>query len=347
MQTQLRGEQHVDPLGKQPQSKPATRLAQAESLLSRGRLSPGAPTERGCYSWMPYECQTARMAAFVWQLDPTSRSRQACHGRKQSFDQQCKHGATQLLWIVGEVPERPEAVGCHVWYPYGCPNQEKSDGWKLVDKATNNWTRPVEFIKTQRVEEAYNLFHHANSSLEGCKQWKEHIDQQCDAPVLAFWRTLHGAEYMEGFLEYDDETGEEETWVATAASAKRFKTIQGVAFRNSLNMHDMDKYSGVLWGQQVSGRVTSDGAWVHVRDVGFLPIHLNKTLVLERDEVLCHDARPGEDCYSEVLWARDTGLKDHPGWYPGLTPTSSVRDFQSHLHQMGKGSCPRPCEIIS
>lgn len=334
VQTQQRGEgRRFEP---EKPKKPAFHM-----VSINGKWSPNVPTKRGCYSWMAYECQKTHRTANAWQLVDGTQSRQACHARKQAFDAECKRGATQLLWVVGEVPAVPEEGGCHVWYPYGCPKQEASSGWKRVDQ--QGWSRPVDFTGTYRLQQASTVFHHANSSFEGCKQWKAQLDEECDAPVLAAWRTLHGVQFRDGCLDYDDEMGEEESWVALKKSAEKFPSIQGVAFRNSLNMRDMDKYSGVLWGQGVSGRITSDGAWVHVRDVGFLPLKLNNTLVMEREQVSCHDTRPGEDCYSEVMWARDTGLREHPGWYPGLTPTSSVRDFQIHLHSMGKGTCPRAC----
>jgi len=39
-----------------------------------------------------------------------------------------------------------------------------------------------------------------------------------------------------------------------------------------------------------------------------------------------------------------SGVLQHPDWYPGLTSDSSFEDFQDHLHGLGMGSCPLPCE---
>merc|ERR1711879_813688 len=71
-------------------------------------------------------------------------------------------------------------------------------------------------------------------------------------------------------------------------------------------------------------------------------------------EPTCFDilpASPGQ-CYYNVLWAKSTGLTQHPEWYsqfPGLTVNSSVNDFQYVLHtklKTGNGTgwqCPMPC----
>lgn len=59
----------------------------------------------------------------------------------------------------------------------------------------------------------------------------------------------------------------------------------------------------------------------------------------------CADAAQGDECYGHVIWAMEAGIVDHPAWYPGLTPSSSFRDFQALLHETGAsgGACPRPC----
>jgi len=62
--------------------------------------------------------------------------------------------------------------------------------------------------------------------------------------------------------------------------------------------------------------------------------------------VQCLTAVEGTDCYKQVTWAREQGIKEHPEWYPGLTSSSSREEFQAHLH--GKTHalslvCPMPC----
>eukprot|EP00440_Ansanella_granifera_P023694 gb/GFBE01025732.1/.p1 GENE.gb/GFBE01025732.1/~~gb/GFBE01025732.1/.p1 ORF type:complete len:375 (+),score=54.88 gb/GFBE01025732.1/:1-1125(+) len=57
----------------------------------------------------------------------------------------------------------------------------------------------------------------------------------------------------------------------------------------------------------------------------------------------CHTALPGEQCFRAAKWAKDEGVRQHPNWYPGLTATSSLEDFQAQLHAKGRGSCPKPC----
>jgi len=66
----------------------------------------------------------------------------------------------------------------------------------------------------------------------------------------------------------------------------------------------------------------------------------------ETKETQCLTAVGGTDCYKQVTWAREQGIKEHPGWYAGLTASSSREDFQAHLH--GKTHalslvCPMPC----
>lgn len=38
------------------------------------------------------------------------------------------------------------------------------------------------------------------------------------------------------------------------------------------------------------------------------------------------------------------GILHHPDWYPGLTAHSPAYAFQNHLHSIGYGNCPEPCE---
>merc|ERR1719362_247199 len=41
------------------------------------------------------------------------------------------------------------------------------------------------------------------------------------------------------------------------------------------------------------------------------------------------------------------GIRQHPEWYPDLTPESPAEAFQDHLHRTGHGNCPQPCSVPS
>jgi len=56
----------------------------------------------------------------------------------------------------------------------------------------------------------------------------------------------------------------------------------------------------------------------------------------------CQDVTEG-NCYNNVKWAVDTGIKLKPEWYPGLTEQSSFRQFQFRLFQYGVSDCKEPC----
>jgi len=59
----------------------------------------------------------------------------------------------------------------------------------------------------------------------------------------------------------------------------------------------------------------------------------------------CHTAVSGESCYKDVIWAKDTGIHEHPEWYPGLNTSSGFKQFQQHLHASDSKKCPKPCAI--
>jgi len=59
--------------------------------------------------------------------------------------------------------------------------------------------------------------------------------------------------------------------------------------------------------------------------------------------IACHSATQGEECYASVEWAMTTGIHEHPAWFPGLTTSSSFRDFQDLYFREGHSNCPRPC----
>jgi len=62
-------------------------------------------------------------------------------------------------------------------------------------------------------------------------------------------------------------------------------------------------------------------------------------------EGCCCLAEMGDPCYSEVIWAKETGIHSFPQWYPGLTESSSFTEFQAALHAGPLISCPDPCPI--
>eukprot|EP00440_Ansanella_granifera_P039220 gb/GFBE01042551.1/.p1 GENE.gb/GFBE01042551.1/~~gb/GFBE01042551.1/.p1 ORF type:complete len:615 (+),score=87.21 gb/GFBE01042551.1/:1-1845(+) len=47
-------------------------------------------------------------------------------------------------------------------------------------------------------------------------------------------------------------------------------------------------------------------------------------------------------CIADLDWAMQTGIFEHPEWYPSLSSTSSREDFQRFIHAE-LGSCPEPC----
>ena len=62
-----------------------------------------------------------------------------------------------------------------------------------------------------------------------------------------------------------------------------------------------------------------------------------------RSEDSCHDAVPGDACYKDIMWAKHTGIRQHPHWYPGLTASSSNADFQEIVHTHSPNKCSLPC----
>mmetsp|Transcript_76606 Transcript_76606/g.214170 ORF Transcript_76606/g.214170 Transcript_76606/m.214170 type:complete len:557 (+) Transcript_76606:121-1791(+) len=52
-------------------------------------------------------------------------------------------------------------------------------------------------------------------------------------------------------------------------------------------------------------------------------------------------------CYSSLVFARGTGIREHPEWYPSLTEDSSTYDFQKYLWEhANETECPRPCRAF-
>jgi len=58
----------------------------------------------------------------------------------------------------------------------------------------------------------------------------------------------------------------------------------------------------------------------------------------------CQDAVVGDPCWEAARWAKTQGIHAHPEWYPGLTPQSSLFNFQASVHKAANGQCPyAPC----
>jgi len=77
---------------------------------------------------------------------------------------------------------------------------------------------------------------------------------------------------------------------------------------------------------------------------------------IKQNEPQCTDVSDdsvgaNQECYTNVVWAKDIGIKSHPEWYSdySLTANSSFADFQCALHdKVGPGggdgwNCPKPC----
>jgi len=60
----------------------------------------------------------------------------------------------------------------------------------------------------------------------------------------------------------------------------------------------------------------------------------------------CRTSTEGERCYRHVLRAKEDGIKQHPGDYPGLTQKSPFEEFQALLHKDGSANCSSPCNSI-
>mmetsp|Transcript_33092 Transcript_33092/g.99683 ORF Transcript_33092/g.99683 Transcript_33092/m.99683 type:complete len:449 (+) Transcript_33092:49-1395(+) len=57
----------------------------------------------------------------------------------------------------------------------------------------------------------------------------------------------------------------------------------------------------------------------------------------------CHDAVPGEECYSHMVYTRKEAGR-YPKWYPGLTGKSPLTTVQHYLEQ--ENVCPEPCALV-
>mmetsp|Transcript_84544 Transcript_84544/g.244386 ORF Transcript_84544/g.244386 Transcript_84544/m.244386 type:complete len:789 (+) Transcript_84544:3-2369(+) len=57
----------------------------------------------------------------------------------------------------------------------------------------------------------------------------------------------------------------------------------------------------------------------------------------------CHTAVKGDVCYDDITFAMQKGVREHPTWYDGLAPYSTLEEFQEVLHSNPELNCPRPC----
>lgn len=61
----------------------------------------------------------------------------------------------------------------------------------------------------------------------------------------------------------------------------------------------------------------------------------------------CHTAVSGEQCHIDVLWAKNTGIINHPDWYgiscSWLKPTDTFEEFQACVYRINQTTCPLPC----
>jgi len=62
---------------------------------------------------------------------------------------------------------------------------------------------------------------------------------------------------------------------------------------------------------------------------------------------MCHTTVEGEACYQSVRWIMTVGIFKHSVFYPGLTPSSKLEDFQRKLHKDNPSLCPEPCVPIA
>jgi len=62
-------------------------------------------------------------------------------------------------------------------------------------------------------------------------------------------------------------------------------------------------------------------------------------------EVGCQVLSETDPCYFSCHWAKTQGIFQHPEWYKGLIPESSLEEFQYALHKAGAPNCTqsKPC----
>lgn len=128
----------------------------------------------------------------------------------------------------------------------------------------------------------------------------------------------------------DTESEELVTPVGSAARARRAKRacVAGLLTVGALSALVAAEASRGAWATRWSSQGRIEGA---VRAV---------------EEKDCHDAKHGERCHTDVVYAiRHRNV--HPEWYIGLNNCSTFADFQAFMHTQvlnsGERRCPKPC----
>jgi len=76
-------------------------------------------------------------------------------------------------------------------------------------------------------------------------------------------------------------------------------------------------------------------------------LHQNESKSKCFDACECQVAPINSHCYSSLVFARESGIREHPEWYPDLTEESSTFDFQEYLWKnVNETECLRPCKAF-
>eukprot|EP00401_Gymnodinium_catenatum_P001251 CAMPEP_0117594452 /NCGR_PEP_ID=MMETSP0784-20121206/73210_1 /TAXON_ID=39447 /ORGANISM="" /LENGTH=1004 /DNA_ID=CAMNT_0005396515 /DNA_START=126 /DNA_END=3136 /DNA_ORIENTATION=- len=73
----------------------------------------------------------------------------------------------------------------------------------------------------------------------------------------------------------------------------------------------------------------------------YISVRGETACLCDGDEVIsteCGDTMP-ETCTRQVAWAMESGIDEHPDWYPGLSKASTRKDFQTFFANKRKFSC--------
>lgn len=60
----------------------------------------------------------------------------------------------------------------------------------------------------------------------------------------------------------------------------------------------------------------------------------------------CQTAADGDPCWGAIQWTRNTGLKEHPEWYPQLSEASADWEIQNFLFNHQNHACRAPCDEV-
>jgi len=63
----------------------------------------------------------------------------------------------------------------------------------------------------------------------------------------------------------------------------------------------------------------------------------------DEDDIPCEEPEANSQCFKDASWAKSDGIYGHPEWYPGLSPSSELVDFQKLFWTQGTSQCPKPC----